>query len=387
MLSVPDSLFSIKVTRMAPNILLAAGVALILGGLYAVIVVVYRLHVHPLAGIPGPKLAAITGWYEAYYELFHRGLGGQYTFHIRELHKKYGPIVRISPREVHIDDPEFYSTIYTNKHGLDKPEYLRWRFGAPSALFSTPEHRVHRMRRAAQEPFFAKRRIQELAPKIQAKVDQMCARLAQDFAGQGPDRPVTLDKLFASYVADVTTKYSFDQDFEWLAHTNFDSPFIQAIRSFKDIAHPCTQFPWLARALAAIPPSVVRILQPSMSCVLDFQEEMCRLIRRAQDELATKKSVDPGKTIVHGILRSGLPTEELRMEVLKDHAVSLVGAGIASTQWTLTIACFHIISDGRVHAKLKEELRNAMADPDVPAPLDAVLEKLPYLTACVEEGT
>ena len=27
---------------------------------------------------------------------------------IRELHKQYGPIVRISPMEVHISDPDFY---------------------------------------------------------------------------------------------------------------------------------------------------------------------------------------------------------------------------------------------------------------------------------------
>lgn len=366
--------------------LLAVGLVnvILFFALYVVVVIVYRLHFHPLAGVPGPKLAAVTGWYEAYYELFHRGLGGQYTFHIGELHVKYGPIVRISPREVHIDDPEFYSTIYTNKLGLDKPEYLRWRFGAPSALFSTPEHHLHRMRRAAQEPFFAKRRIQELASQIQAKVDQMCARLAQDFAGRS--RPVTLDNLFASYVADVTTRYSFDRDFDWLAHAEFHSPFVQAIRSFKDMAHPCTQFPWLARALAAIPHRLVRILQPSVSCVLDFQEEMRRLILGAQEELGAKKGVDADATIIHGILRSGLPERELGMELLKDHAVSLIGAGIASAQWTLTIACFHIISDRRVYAKLKTELGNAMPDPDLPAPLDTVLEKLPYLTACVEEG-
>lgn len=39
--------------------------------------------------------------YEAYYDLI---LGGQYTFKIIELHKKYGPIIRISPWELHISD-------------------------------------------------------------------------------------------------------------------------------------------------------------------------------------------------------------------------------------------------------------------------------------------
>lgn len=37
-----------------------------------------------------------------YYDIW---LGGQYTFKIIELHKQYGPIIRISPWELHISDP------------------------------------------------------------------------------------------------------------------------------------------------------------------------------------------------------------------------------------------------------------------------------------------
>lgn len=47
----------------------------------------YRLFLHPLARFPGPKLATISRWYEAYYDVV---LGGQYTSKIAELHKIYG---------------------------------------------------------------------------------------------------------------------------------------------------------------------------------------------------------------------------------------------------------------------------------------------------------
>lgn len=54
---------------------------------YCVTLVFYRIFLHPLASFPGPKLAAITRWYEAYYDLVREG---QYTFKIAELHKIYG---------------------------------------------------------------------------------------------------------------------------------------------------------------------------------------------------------------------------------------------------------------------------------------------------------
>ena len=56
---------------------------------YLVSLAIYRLYFSPLSKFPGPKLAALTQWYEAYYELFH-GDGGQFIWHYAKLHEKYG---------------------------------------------------------------------------------------------------------------------------------------------------------------------------------------------------------------------------------------------------------------------------------------------------------
>ena len=48
---------------------------------------IYRLALSPIARVPGPKLAALTTLYEAYYDVY---FPGQYVFKIKELHKKYG---------------------------------------------------------------------------------------------------------------------------------------------------------------------------------------------------------------------------------------------------------------------------------------------------------
>lgn len=49
--------------------------------------VVYRLFFHPLAKFPGPRLAAVTTWYEGYYDIVHQG---KYIWQVEKMHKQYG---------------------------------------------------------------------------------------------------------------------------------------------------------------------------------------------------------------------------------------------------------------------------------------------------------
>jgi hypothetical protein len=60
------------------------------GGVWAIYclgLAIYRLYFHRLAKFPGSKLAALTLWYEFYYDVVKRG---QYIWKIQEMHKRYG---------------------------------------------------------------------------------------------------------------------------------------------------------------------------------------------------------------------------------------------------------------------------------------------------------
>lgn len=67
---------------------LCAGITVLgMSAFYALSLLIYRLFFSPIAQFPGPKLAAVTSWYELYYDVVHKG---KYLFEIEKMHDKYG---------------------------------------------------------------------------------------------------------------------------------------------------------------------------------------------------------------------------------------------------------------------------------------------------------
>ena len=55
--------------------------------LYAAYGAVHRLYLSPVAKFPGRKLAALTFWYEFYFDVVR---GGAYVWEIKKMHEEYG---------------------------------------------------------------------------------------------------------------------------------------------------------------------------------------------------------------------------------------------------------------------------------------------------------
>lgn len=55
-------------------------------GLYCLLLIGYRLFFSPLARFPGPKVAAATGWYETWVDLW----SNDFPEVVKRMHERYG---------------------------------------------------------------------------------------------------------------------------------------------------------------------------------------------------------------------------------------------------------------------------------------------------------
>ncbi|PIA93190.1 Pisatin demethylase [Cercospora beticola] len=94
--------------------------------------VIYRLFFHPLARVPGPRLAAISNVWYAYH-----ARNGDMLRLGKTLHRKYGHAVRVGPNEVWFDSKKAFAKIYSATQGYDKSNfYLATSLNRPKFDFS-----------------------------------------------------------------------------------------------------------------------------------------------------------------------------------------------------------------------------------------------------------
>ncbi|KAK4998302.1 hypothetical protein LTR66_002448 [Elasticomyces elasticus] len=345
---------------------------------YVVFVLFYRLYLSPLANYPGPRLAAATHWCEFYYDVTKRG---QYVFKIREWHERYGPIIRINPDELHIHDADFLiSSVFTtsNSKRREKYEPATRLFGAPQAAIATVDHDMHRMRRGAVGRFFSKDTVRRVEPIIQTMLKQVFARLR---VSQQTGDPLTISLLYSAFTADVITEYAFAKSYNYLDMPDLNKKFFDMMVGVHEMGAMARHYKWLLPTLDSLPHWLVTKLNPGMHEFFVFQDEMKRRIRevKGKSEFYEKLS---HKTVFHEVLNSDLPPQEKTVDRLWQEASIVSIAGTETTAWTLAVITYYLLANPDLLRTLRGELFTVKTEPVA----WKQLEKLPYLTAVIQEG-
>ncbi|KKY29405.1 putative trichodiene oxygenase [Diaporthe ampelina] len=342
--------------------ILAKMVAVFLG--YRLLLILYNISpLHPLSPIPGPKLAAASYLPEFYYDVI---CVGKYTTKIREMHEKYGPLVRINPDEVHCSDPGFSDEIYATG-GRKRDRTLHQINSAAvgdKAEFGTADHDLHRIRRAPVAKFFSRSVIIGLENEIAAVAQRLCDKI---MAQRGNGTPFDLTMAYSNLSTDIISAYCFGEGFNLLDKPGWGSNFRESNLAVLRHWFLFRFFPFL-RGLASLGVWFLDYLPDQTALFIrTMQIEVPNLVTKATENL--KAGVVYERPIfVQAMLESSLSKEDKSPD-----------------RMCLSVMTYHILANPEIFTTLTQELKEAIPDSQH-LPHWATLEKLPYLSSVVLEG-
>ncbi|KAI5918195.1 putative flavonoid 3-hydroxylase [Camillea tinctor] len=362
--------------------------------LYVILTVLYRLYFHPLAKFPGPKLAAATEWYEIYFDVFVPPQG-QFMHELKRLHKVYGPIVRINPHEIHVEDSKWVETLYVNPtNGVrDKYPPAAALVGTPRGCVGTISHHQHRKRRGVINPFFSKANVATSEDMIYRNARQLIHNLDEQISRSGF---VELRPGYLAFVTDTLLGHCFQQSIRWnLLKTPDDvASWLRAIQVSAHMTPLVKKFNWFLPFAFKLPVWVLNIVFPDIGMIAKLRQDIAlqaaEAIKKQQGADMGQYSSPESKKMVkktdlfNAILSSSLPASEKEADRMGQEGFEVIIAGSETTSRMLTMATYFVLSDGALCRKLHDELVSVMPELDSKPSL-AELERLVWLPAAIKE--
>ncbi|KAL9613391.1 MAG: hypothetical protein Q9204_008901, partial [Flavoplaca sp. TL-2023a] len=182
-----------------------AHLAALLTGLY-VSLLAYRLLWHPLRRFPGPFGARITSLW-----LSTQLKNGNAHKKMLELHRKYGPFVRIGSSDLAIAHPLGVPAVYGQGSLCRKASWYDEDWPRAS-LHTTRNHAWHAQRRRVWSPAFSDKALRGYENRIKKYCDSLEQQMYK-LSGQ----PVNVADWFKYFSFDVMGDLAFNKDFEMLA--------------------------------------------------------------------------------------------------------------------------------------------------------------------------
>ncbi|KAL4968152.1 cytochrome P450 [Aspergillus stella-maris] len=366
----------------------SAAIASISYGLYLVI---YRLYFHPLRHFPGPKLAAATFWYEVYYDWFKGPYPGT-SWNIDKLHEQYGPIIRKTPDELNIQDPDYLDTFFA---GGRRDRYSRQGKEAVGSVQSTLLGSDHKRRRGALTRFFSKRSLHLLEPSVIDKVEQLSARIDESYLQTGEILEAGI--AFGALTLDTITEYCFDTSFGCLAKPNLGAEWRKTFWDMLESIPFLRNWTFIAELFFWVPLIVVKYTNAGMEQFFTMKNTNIAKVAEVTkeweaDQVLLAQGEDPfasGKrkrTIFYDILNSAVLLPEDKTEKrMAEEAFGMVVAGGYTTGKAMANLIYHLHANPQWLERVREELHTVMPSPDTPIKLSN-LQALPIFTACVKEN-
>ncbi|KAF5649458.1 cytochrome p450 [Fusarium tjaetaba] len=341
---------------------------------YWLSLVFYRLFLHPLRNVPGPKIAAATSWYEFYQGVI---LDGHYIKDYPRFHEKYGPIVRMSPNRVHINDPNFYHKVYsTGTKFLKEPAKFRFA-GELDALPFIMDPAAHKVRRGIVNPMFSPRAIKDFSPLALQIIKGALKKIGDSYE---TGKPVSLKRLESNFAMDIIMKLCFGKDMGCTEGKEGTEALVNSMVALPHSFSLIKYFPMLGKIMQSFPAHVLIYIIPVFVEFRNLCAQWANEVReRHQNGVYTDGT---GRETAFDAILAAEPDRSTKG--LVDEAFSLVIGGIETTVTTITYGVWCILKNPEVEKMMLEELRTVETNSDGLMEYPNLMN-LPYLTAVIHE--
>ncbi|KAJ9615983.1 hypothetical protein H2204_014198 [Knufia peltigerae] len=331
---------------------------------------VHELYLSPLRHVPGPKLAALSDLWllRKLYALKKCGT-------IHQCFTQYGPIVRIGPNKIAINDIDMIKPVYgVGTRFVKSTWYETWALSGRQNVFTIIDPKAHANRRRITSQLMSHNNLVKYLPAVNQNVAsfvKLCERKKK--LGEQLDFLV----LYRYLALDVLSSATFGKNF-CLLETGQDHPFSDDLDACVAVLPPRGYMPsWLWNLVKRIPHKRWQFLVGGERRIFDYSQEVVK----EQERLPPTEP----PTIVRKYLDH---REEdgtvLPYDIIIGETANLFFAGTDTTSNSLSFITWEIASKPHVQRKLFDELKANMAKDETPLLED--VQTWPYLNAVIKEG-
>ncbi|KAE8150222.1 cytochrome P450 [Aspergillus avenaceus] len=329
---------------------------------------IYNLYYHPLADFPGPLLGRASLWWR-----FIHTSTGKIHLALADLHKQYGPIVRVSPNELSFGTVESWKAIYGHTDPIPQKAAYYDIFSAglrSKCLGSERDERRHAAMHRMLAPAFATRALLDQEHIINRIIDRF-VQIVGERAPPG-SQGINMCKWYEMCAFDIMGEMAFGESFHsieagkphfWgdlvLSHIYFIT-FVDNLARIGSIA------------------TLFRYLVPSSVLVQN------RISRYAREQVERCLSSNTRRKDFVSLLVEKVHKCEVEKEEMAAHVSTFAIAGGETIASFLSATTFFLLQYPDKLERLVSEIRGAFPSyDDVNA---QAAQHLPYLQGVINEG-
>ncbi|KAI5196097.1 hypothetical protein AUEXF2481DRAFT_82887 [Aureobasidium subglaciale EXF-2481] len=342
----------------------AASYLLTLAIVYSTGIIFYNLFLHPLSKYPGSWIYTSTPFARLWLHI-----SGREPFVVSNMHKRYGTIVRIAPNELSFIDEQAWKDIYGHKNNNPKdPTFYPFAPDTKNSLILAGDEDHHRMRKMFL-PAFSAKALRDQNDMLNGYVRKLVVVLKRKQKGGKVD----LVQYYNFTTFDVIADLVFGESLGLLEAQEY-TPWLQGI--FDQIFLACS-----SRAIQYFPLlwTVVQQLMPK-----SITNAANASFKHSADRVDKRLAMDTDRPDIFGLVLKHKDGASMSRQMMYSNADLLMIAGTETTATMLSGLTYNLLRNPGPMKRLTAEIRDRFATVE-DITIDE-LPRLPYLTACIQEG-